>query len=440
MTWSGVGGGNFASAGGLYSRWWRQLLPQARFDFEAYAGDTWRNSAIAIGLAWIADNFAEPKPLVYYQGRDGHDRPLDNHDFYNLAANPNDGYDWDVLCGATVLSIMCDGNGYWRKVFSRAGLPVGLWYIPHWQMFPQWPTDGSAYITGYTYVVDGKKFPLRRDEVVHFRIGLDPYNTRVGLTPIRAVLREIATDNDAAGFLSAIMRNMGVPGLVISPADGATIEADEQEVIRQQWREDTTADNRGNTVVAPVGVKIEKVSFTPREMMIGEAVVGAEARILAAMKLSPLLFDLPSSNGSRSYANKAEARRGAYEDCLIPLQKSFARQFTRQMPEIFGPRERMGWDYRGVQALKDDAKAVAERATKLFESSVITRARALTMIGEDTADGEADEVYYVKKGIQFVHRDDFEGILIDKNEQLVDDPDPKKPEGDTKTDDKSADG
>ena len=49
--------------------------------------------------------------------------------------------------------------------------------------------------------------------------GIDPNNTRKGLSPLASLYREIFTDDEAANMTASLMRNIGVPGVVLSPAN-----------------------------------------------------------------------------------------------------------------------------------------------------------------------------------------------------------------------------
>ena len=55
---------------------------------------------------------------------------------------------------------------------------------------------------------------------MHFRFGLDPENDRKGRSPLAGVLREVFTDDEAANYTASLLRNMGVPGIIVSRRGG----------------------------------------------------------------------------------------------------------------------------------------------------------------------------------------------------------------------------
>ena len=116
-----------------------------------------------------------------------------------------------------MIQLMLDGNAYWRKVRNGYGKVVQLWWVPSWMIKPVRPNDGSAFLSHYEYRVNNQVFRLDPVDIVHFRDGVDPSDDLRGLSRLKAVLREVCTDNECATFSAAIMRNFGVPGVIISP-------------------------------------------------------------------------------------------------------------------------------------------------------------------------------------------------------------------------------
>ena len=82
-------------------------------------------------------------------------------------------------------------------------------------------------------------------DVVHFRHGINPHDLRKGLSPIHGVLREIFMDLEASNFVASLLRNMGVPGVVISPKSGATARSDDVEATKTWFQEQFGGDRRG---------------------------------------------------------------------------------------------------------------------------------------------------------------------------------------------------
>ena len=171
-------------------------------------------------VQFIQRTFTQSIPIVEERADGRKWKPLDEHPLEDLLATPNPFYDGDTLTKALLLSWLLDGNAYLIKARNRLRGVVQLWYVPHWLIEPVWPRTGGTFISHYEYNPDGAgKQNVAVDDVVHLRVGLDPRNQRKGLSPIRAALREVLTDEEASSFSAHLLGNMGVPGGVIAPKD-----------------------------------------------------------------------------------------------------------------------------------------------------------------------------------------------------------------------------
>jgi hypothetical protein len=57
---------------------------------------------------------------------------------------------------------------------------------------------------------------------------MDPNNMLRGFSPLAAVMREVYIDDQAANFTAAILKNLGIIGVIFSPKDG-TIPKEQAE-------------------------------------------------------------------------------------------------------------------------------------------------------------------------------------------------------------------
>lgn len=428
---SGSGGGS--QAGGAYGFGGLvPLLPGAGgFDYRREVGNLWENSIVLACLNWITRAWteaaicvqtpdsssngkkatAERKALLKPQHRhskaalrDGYEI-VDNHPFTTLVENPNEDYDDSVLWAGTIISLYCNGNSYWYKVRSTAGKVIGLQYIPHYQIEPQWPKDGSVFISYYQYTIDNIKIALPKEDIVHLRYGIDPLNRRKGMSPLAGVLREVCTDNEAATFAAALLRNMGIPGVVISPKSFKAANGDEigemsdeqQRAFKRMWREKFGGDNRGEPFVQSIPVDVTIPGFKPSEMMVDKVRQIPEERITAAIGLPAVVAGLGAGLAASSDKHNIEtAQEMAWKNCLIPTHSIIAKQLTRQLlPDILHSKANqiVAWDYSGVAALQVDRDALHKTTRDDWTSGLVKRSESREIIGHDV-DEALDDIYF----------------------------------------------
>jgi hypothetical protein len=155
-----------------------------------------------------------PRPIfrVSKIGRGGKYTPYGQHPLADLWNQPNQYYGRRTLEKAIGLSLIVDGNAYIQKVRNRGGEVVELWWQPHNRVFPTWPSDGSEFIDGYRIRIDGFDWWLPKEDIIHIKDGEDPDNARLGLSAIKACLREVCTVNEEAATRRACCAMLACPG------------------------------------------------------------------------------------------------------------------------------------------------------------------------------------------------------------------------------------
>ena len=113
--------------------------------------------------------------------------------------------------------------------------------------------DPTVFISHYRYTVNGIEHRIDPRDVVHFRHGIDPHNTRKGMSRLGSCLREILTDDQAGSLTASLMRNLGVPGVIIAPSNTARrTRRSTPRSSRQKFMEKFGGDKAGEPMVLNV--------------------------------------------------------------------------------------------------------------------------------------------------------------------------------------------
>lgn len=384
-------GGTASSSwlGGFYNR-----LPGSTYDYERAAGDAWQNSIVSACCKWASRTFPEA-PFVVEKKNGKSWEILEHHELSTLINRPNPFYSGRTLWAGTLLSLMVNGNSYWLKVRSLSGKVVELWYLPHFLVEPRWKSDGTEYISVYEYKSGGGSQWLDPADVIHFRDGIDPNNSRKGLSPLGAQLREICTDNEAATFSAAILRNGGASGVVIKPTD-ATFEMTPERAlkIKKLYKENYGGENRGEALVLTFPADIENPGFSPAELSVDVMRKIPEERISAALGIPSMVVGLGSGLARATYSNYQEAREAAYEGFIIPTQRLVAGELDSQLlGEIDSSgKVRCAFDLSQVRVLQADQDKLWARVSNAYRAGVLKRKEAKGQIGLEY-DETLDDVY-----------------------------------------------
>jgi len=374
--------------------WGPWVSGRAGYDYTSKVGDGRGSSIVAACIAWVCRTFPEAPVQIVQMEPDGTETILHDHPLAALLVRPNAFYSGELLWKATLSDLQATGNAYWVKIRNGAGRPIELWWTPQTLIEPKWPADGSVFISHYAYKPGSETFEVAAADVVHFRDGLDPANIRKGLSPLASLLREIYTDEEAASYTASLLRNMGVPGVVISPgSDTGELHPDDAKQLKQDFQQKFTGDKRGEPLVLSTKASIVPLSFSPQQMDMKALRRVPEERISAVLGVPAIVAGLGSGLDRATYSNFAEARECAYESNIIPTQRLLAGDLKAQLLPDFGDtaRLRVKFDVSGVRVLQEDQSRIWTRVDMAVRGGWMTIGRAKELIGEEPL--PSDDVY-----------------------------------------------
>lgn len=407
MLFTGYGGG-----GSGYSTSMR-FQPQTTFNYADEVRPVWMSSVVMPILTW-SWNVWDEAPLKMQDFTDPtKPRDIDNHDLLKLLENPNDDYGPAELSNTLIASDVCYGNGYLRAIPGKyaKGTPVQLYAVPWYEMFPRWAADGSEWIGFYEHLVNGTRSYIDKSEIVHFRFGVDPANNRLGISPLFAAVRQIFGHNEASNALASLMRNMGMPGLIISPdisAFGgmpASLSADQRESLKQLAQEKMTGDRRGQPIVPSMPMKIDTVGWSPAQMDFGNILAQTVTIVCAQYNVDPMAFGFASAN--KTYSNMEEANTAVYHRVAKPAWARRAAALNDQLLRVWYPNDyarnyRLVYDTSNIQALQLDQLIQARTLTLLAGGPIVTpnEARQRMSIDALATDESANELRQKSSGAE----------------------------------------
>lgn len=348
---------------------------------------------------WVVRRWPEaPITLEEIKANGAKGNVLYEHAMLAKIEQPNPYYSGVILWYGTIMSLMLDGNGYWVKLKSKRDLSVQeLWYVPHTMMRPMVRNGSDNFIDYYEYSPGGRN-PIELDpaDVVHFRMGLDPNNPRLGMAPLKSVIRAAATDEEADNFAASMLINMGVPGLMITPdlAAGQSVAAGDLDATKKYIEENFTGDKRGKPMILSGPTKVQQFGFSPDQMNLGDIRNIPEERVCAVTGVPAAVVGFGTGLQQTTVgATIKTLREMAYEDAIIPLQRLIGPQIAGQLLVDFEPRPekfRVAFDLSGVRVLQDDQDALYTRTINAFNGGLISRADGRLALGFEV--GPADNI------------------------------------------------
>jgi HK97 family phage portal protein len=376
-------------------------------NFLSEVGSGFDSSVIMIPIQWIMRSFPEPPLVVDQRGEEDWEVDV-NHPLAMLMERPNPHFSGELVWQAIIASLMLTGDGYLIKIQDSQLRVSELWYSPPELMEPKWPLDGSEFISHYEYKPGFESIILAPEQVVHFRIGTDPTNIRKGLSPLASVLREVFSDDEAGRFSAALLKNMGVIGLIISPDGDAVVGDDDLEASKAALEEHYTGSRRGKPFVAGAPTKVHQFGFSPEQMDLKMMRRVPEERVSAALGVPAIVAGFGAGLDRSTFANMSEAREMATESTLVPLWRLLAADLSFQLLPDFEPDPRnwrMRFELDEVRVLQEDQNKLIERKLKELNGGAIMLSTYLKETGREAEDKH--NVYLRPMNLVEVREDDL---------------------------------
>lgn len=347
------------------------------------------NSAVFACLQVIATAIAEPE-LKVYRVKAGERVELDDAPIADLLKRPNDHMTLDMLLSYLSNCLHIDGNGYWRKLRAGdadSGNVVELWPISPARIEPKTQSGSGDFISYYRYYLrPGRYEDLAPENIVHFRMGLDDRDHRLGCSPLKRLAREVSSDEQATRYADRLLANFAVPGLSVEfPADADALSPEEADELKTRIAAKYSGDNLGAVSVMSPGAKLSTHGFSPEQMDLKVLHRVPEERIAAVLGVPAIVAGLGAGLDRSTYSNFSEAREAFTEMKLVPSWRQIAATITLQLLVDFTSERGavVDFDINDVRALGDDEDKKAVRLKTYVDAGILTKDEARAEIGRE---------------------------------------------------------
>lgn len=353
------------------------------------------NSAVFACLNVIGTAFPEAPLRVYHRAGDDEPEWLPEHPLQALLTRPNPHHSVSELWYWTQFAKHTRGNAFWRKV--RAGTADTGPVVELWPLSPARvevvTTDADrrrgVFISYYRYEVDTARYEdIPPWDVVHFRLGVDDRDHRLGCSPLQRLVREVTTDDETTRFVDTLLQNYAVPGLVVTTPD-RTLSREDAERIKDDVGNRFSGDQRGRVGVLNNGATVAQFGFSPEQLDMKTLHRVPEERIAAVMGVPAIVAGLGAGLDRSTYSNVREAREMFTETKLCPLWTDDAGSVNLQLlPDFDGnPEVFSRFDLTDVRALQEDEDKKYARLNLGVQGKWITVNEARADIGLPPVDG-----------------------------------------------------
>lgn len=329
------------------------------------------NSAVFACLQVISIAYTEPPLRTYRRQSDGSLHPLANQPVQDVLNRPTQYGELTMsdILGWSQWVKHITGNAYFRKVRGGQGNVVEIWPISPRLLRPVTIKGSGDWISYWEYNYEPGKFErVDPADIIHLRMGIDDRDHRLGMSPLRRLLRSISTDTEADKFTDALLMNYAVPGLVVTTKD-KHLTFDESQQIKDGLRRNFGSDNRGNIALLNNEAEVKQFGFSPRDLDLISLHKHPETRIAAVLDVPPILANLGSGLDAMTYSNFEQARKKFTQTKMVAHWRNDQEALTNQlMPDFTADRSvLLAFDLSNVAALQEDENEKYERLSLVVD-------------------------------------------------------------------------
>ncbi len=266
-----------------------------------------------IGLGWE----------LYDKRTDERINNMEKHPAYVVLMNPNRIFSEDRLFKSNQTYVEIGGNAYWLKVKNDSGIVKMIWPL-HPRYMRVVPSE-TEIIGGYKFDRNGKRVPLKAEDIVHFKGEINTEDPFYGMGTVEAARYEIDSEKYLIEYEKNLYKNKGFIAGVLTHERPITL-TDRNVIVKEMKRLFGGLRNVAKLLVLGKGAKYQPIALSPVDADFVNTKGMTKADIWGMFGLSE--FDMGQTKGtSRANADANEYMFSKY--VLLPKARSQAETITQ---------------------------------------------------------------------------------------------------------------
>lgn len=301
----------------------------------------------------------------HYKVVNGEDEEVENSEVIKLLNNPNplqSRTEW-MIEEMVHSSIFGSSFVYGLKGYNKQNVPTAFYNLPAGRM--QVIPTGKFYqqrkisdiIDSYRLMnVDGSSQTFEVNDVIYSRT-INTTNPLLGLSPLHSLQMPISNIRGAYGYRNVIIEEKGAIGLLSGgngkgvSGNAIPLSSEDRNKLEKQYNNDYgTSSKKNKVMITNSPVNWQPMTYPTKDLMLFEEITADLRIIIDVFGMNEYLFG--KEQGS-TYANLAEGKRMAYQDCIIPYANDFTSKLTTYMG-LDKLNEKIVLDYSHIEALQDN--------------------------------------------------------------------------------------
>jgi HK97 family phage portal protein len=302
---------------------------------ESYINDGYAGNADVFSIISKINNMSKQGTIKLVQkNADGSKADVTGHPLNDFLYMVNPSMSFNMFWTATHIYKLAVGNSYWYKPLIGVGKDAMKTNEIH--LMPaqftevitgDWLEPVKAYQLNFTPAIE-----LEKEKVFHQKF-FDPRFDQTffiyGLSPIKAAAQVVSKLNQSEITQQKAFENSSPPYILFKKGstegyyEGLTKE--QQNDFKKQLADYSKDAQKGKPMVTRFEPDIIKLGVSPVDLGMIESSADGLRKLCNIYQFPSVLMN---DNAASTYNNISTARKAAWTDCLIPLNKEFAHDLT----------------------------------------------------------------------------------------------------------------
>lgn len=332
---------------------------------------------------------------------------LEHTDLHQLLDRPNPSQSYASWISEIVAFGKLTGNRYIYGIAPETGDNMGKYkelYVMPSQIMEVVSGGILEPVKAYRIEYNGQK-EIPADCICHIK-DFQPYydgsgSHLYGQSPLKAGFRAMSTNNEAAVTGVKYLQNQMARGVLMSE------EGDLNEVQAQQLKDKfrssyQSSNNAGDIIITPKKLSWVNFGLSASDLSLIEQ-YDASVKDLCNIYNVPVM--LLNNTSSSTYNNMKEAKKGLYQNAVIPELLKIRDELNRWLAPKFGEKIYIDFDFSVIPELQEEMDKVV---TQMSQAWWITpnEKRAAMSYAEEENDALND--YYIPANLLPISGDDVE--------------------------------
>lgn len=320
---------------------------------------------------------------------------------------PNPTQSWTEIWALYKVYIRLTGNAYLYMVSPTEGVNKGVpkqVYILPSHLVKIVIKDGAELLDdenpiGHYMLIEGNQYiRFNPEDIIHIKYPNPFFDLAgghlYGLSPMRALLRNIESSNDALDHNVKTMKNSGVFGFITSADPNAPFTADQALQIKQKLVEMDNANGRLSKIAgSSAPIAFTKLSLNTDELKPFDFLKHDQKTICSVLNWPDELLN--NDEGSK-YDNIKEAKKTAITDNILPDLVLLAEALNKQFIPRFKNYQNceIEWDITELPEMQEDYKMMVDWMHK----APLTPNEIRLALKYETLEDEGMNVVWIESG------------------------------------------